>query len=102
MGDDDFWAMLRRVENDLWREASRAYPDYPIGTRDGVWRGKQYDGWVLCPRAHATAHLRCILELTPAAFPGLPGMLWLAKQQFAQFNRFHDGDDLVFAVGDVQ
>jgi hypothetical protein len=91
----DFWEMFRRIENDLWCVAARVYPDYPIS-------GKQYDGWVLCPRAHATAHLRCIIELTPEAYPGLPGMLWLAKQQFAQVNRFHDGDDLVFAVGDVQ
>ena len=68
-------------------------PDYQQG---------HYDGWVLCPREHAKSRLRCSLELTPTAYPGLPGMLWLAKQQFAYLDRFVDGDDLVFAVGDVQ
>jgi hypothetical protein len=85
--------MFRRVEAQLWSAARSINPDY---------RRTHYDGWVLCPRAHAKAHLRCILELSPQAYPGLPGMLWLAKQQFAQVNRFFDGDDLVFAVGDVQ
>lgn len=85
--------MFRRVEADLWRKAREVNPDYV--------RGK-YDGWVLCPRAHAKAHLRCILELSGGAYPGMPGMLWLAKEQFAQINRFFDGDDLVFAVGDGQ
>jgi hypothetical protein len=89
----EFWVMFRKIEAQLWVVAGKVNPDYQRG---------QYDGWVLCPLAHATARLRCILELTPEAYPGLPGMLWLAKQQFAQVNRFHDGDDLVFAVGDVQ
>lgn len=88
-----FWDSWRRIVDDLWRAARIAHPDYVRG---------QYDCWVLCPRAHAKAHLRCIVELTSEAYPGLPGMLWLAKEQFAQLNRFFDGDDLVFAVGDVQ
>lgn len=88
-----FGVMFRRVENDLWKAARSINPEYV--------RSK-YDGWVLCPRAHAKEHLRCILELSPQAYPGLPGLLWLAKQQFATVNRFFDGEDLVFAVGDVQ
>lgn len=88
-----FWEMFSRVEADLWRAAREYNPEYVRGPNDC---------WVLCPRAHAKAHLRCILELSPRAYPGMPGMLWLAKQQFAQVNRFFDGDDLVFAVGDVQ
>jgi len=89
-----FWEMFRRVENDLWRAAKRTYPKYMRGP---------YDGWVLCPREHASAHLlRCIVELTSEAYPGLPGLLWLAKEQFAQVQRFFPGDDLVFAVGDIQ
>ena len=90
---DNFWEMFRAVEAQLWLTARSVRPDYERG---------RYDGWVLCPRAHAKAHLRCILELTSLAYPGLPGMLWLAKQQFGQVNRFFDGEDLVFAVGDVQ
>lgn len=86
----EFWVMFRKIEAQLWVVAGKIKPDYQ--------RGK-YDGWALCSRAHAEKYLRCILELTPTAYPGLPGMLWLAKQQFAQVHRFHDGDDLVFAVG---
>lgn len=88
-----FWAMFNAVEHDLWRAAALNNPDY---------RRRTYDGWVLCPRMHAKARLRCLLELSPQAYPGLPGMLWLAKSQFARANRFFDGDDLVFAVGDIQ
>lgn len=88
-----FWEMFRRVEADLWAVARRVHPAYQRG---------RYDGWVLCPREHAQKHLRCIVELTPEAYPGLPGLLWLAKEQFGQINRFHDGEDLVFAIGDVQ
>lgn len=93
MNADDFWVMFRQVEAQLWRAARDINPEY---------RRQIYDGWVLCPREHAKANLRCIIELTSTAYPGLPGMLWLAKEQFAQVGRFFDGDDLVFAVGDVQ
>jgi hypothetical protein len=93
MSRSEFWDSFRRVEADLWKAQRSINPDY---------HRMSIDGWVLCPRAHAKAHLRCILELTPTTYPGLPGLIWLAKQQFAQLNRFHDGDDLVFAVGDVQ
>lgn len=86
-------AAMSTVERDLWREALRVHPEY---------KRMALDCWVLCPRAHAEAHLRCIVELTSIAYPGLPGLLWLAKKQFASVNRFHDGDDLVFAVGDAQ
>lgn len=89
----EFSLMFHRVENRLWATARQVNPDY---------RRAPYDGWVLCPRAHAKAHLRCILELSPAAYPGLPGMLWLAKQQFGTVQRYFEGDDLVFAVGDIQ
>ena len=85
--------LLAHIEDRLWRVARDINPDYRRGP---------YDGWVLCSRAHAQAHLRCILELTPNTYPGLPGLLWLAKAQFAQAQRFFDGDDLVFAVGDIQ
>lgn len=92
-GGPSFREMFDRVETRLWNLARAVHPTYRRG---------RYDAWVLCPRAHALAHLRCIVDLTPAAYPGLPGMLWLAKQQFGQVQRFFDGDDLVFAVGDVQ
>lgn len=82
---------IRRVEVDLWKSARSINPDYERG---------RYDGWVLCPRAHAKAHLRCILELTSSTYSGL-GASWLSKQ-FASVGRFFDGEDLVFAVGDVQ
>lgn len=88
-----FWDSFRRVEDDLWKQQRLLYPQYERGF---------YDGWVLCPREHAVKHLRCIVELTPSAYPGLPGLLWLAKEQFAQAGRFFDGPHLVFAVGDVQ
>jgi hypothetical protein len=89
----DFWEMFRRVEADIWRVAHRVHPSYVRGG---------YDCWVLCPREHAKKRLRCIVELTPDAYPGLPGMLWLAKEQFSKIGRFFDGEDLVFAVGDNQ
>jgi hypothetical protein len=85
--------MFRRINADLWSAARDAHPDY---------KKQRYDCWVLCPRAHAEAHLRCVIELSPRAYPGLPGMLWLAKEQFAQIGRYFPGDDLVFAVGTVQ
>jgi hypothetical protein len=89
-----FWEAFRRVEDDLWKAARLAHPTYIRGP---------YDGWVLCPRAYAQAHqLRCIVELTPESYPGLPGLLWLVKEQFKQINRYFPGDDLVFAVGDIQ
>ncbi len=88
-----FWDSFRRVEADLWRAARSVYPNYKQG---------RYDCWVLCPRAHAKENLSCIIELTPEAYPGLPGMLWLAKKQFEQLQRFFEGEDLVFAVGAVQ
>jgi hypothetical protein len=88
-----FWESFQAIERTLWQTQRAVNPDYVRG---------RYDGWVLCPRAHARAHLRCILELTPQAYPGLPGMLWLAQEQFAQVDRFFAGDDLVFAIGDVQ
>jgi hypothetical protein len=94
----DFWVMFKKIEDNLWREAALVHGEM----RRADYQRSQYDGWVLCPRAHAKAHLRYILELAPAAYPGLPGMLWLLKEQFAQVQRFHPGDDLVFAVGDVQ
>jgi len=93
MDRSSFWEMFRRVEDDLWRACVSAHPSYQ--------RGK-YDGWWLCHRTHAEAHLRCIVELTPRAYPGLPDLLWLAKEQFAEIRRLIDGDDLVFAVGDIQ
>jgi hypothetical protein len=93
MSRSEFWDSFRRIERDLWKACTEVHPEYQRG---------RYDGWILCPRAHAKANLRCIVDLTPAAYPGLPGLIWLAKQQFGHLNRFIDGDDLVFAVGDVQ
>jgi hypothetical protein len=90
---DDFWTMFRAVEAQLWDACKAAHPGY---------KRSRYDGWVLCPRAHAAAHLRCVIELTPNVYPGLPGALEQVKSQFGQLNRFFDGEDLVFAVGDVQ
>jgi len=81
------------IERDLWRLAAKTYPNYRRGL---------YDGWVLCPREYAQKYLRCIIEVTPEAYPGLPGLLWLAKKQFEAVQRFFPGEDLVFAVGDVQ
>lgn len=90
-----FWEMFRRVEADLWKAAYKTW---------GVHKQSSLEGWVLCPRAYAKKYLRCIVELTPEAYPGLPGMLWLAKETFANLDRYHPGDDadLVFAVGDVR
>lgn len=88
-----FWESFNLVEADLWKQAYRTHREYSRGA---------YDGWVLCPRSHAVKHLRCIIELTSKAYPGLPGLLWLAKKQFDEIGRYLPGDDLVFAIGDVQ
>jgi hypothetical protein len=55
-----------------------------------------------CERCVDSGDLRCILELTSAAYPGMPGMLWLAQEQFGTVGRYFPGEDLVFAVGDIQ
>jgi hypothetical protein len=86
-----FWQEFTHIQECLWRQAWIVHPNYRRG---------RYDGWVLCPRAHAEAHLRCIIE-SQASYPGVPAMSVL-KEQFTQVQRYFPGDDLVFAVGDTQ
>lgn len=78
-----------RIEVLLWVAARAAHPKYTRG---------RYDCWVLCPRAHATAHLRCILELDVEATLSMD----VVERYFDKYGRFFRGDDLVFAVGDIQ
>lgn len=103
----DARTMFRLLEAQLWQAAKTLEPTYERG---------HYDGWVLCPRTHARAHLRCILDpawvlrmsdvdLAPESSDlkrGSHGLFLRASELFALANRFHPGSDLVFAVGDVQ
>lgn len=74
-----------QIQEQLWLVAALIHPTY---------KRRKYDGWVMCPRQHAVAHLRCIVERIAGPDP--------ARDIFAEFDRFHPGEDVVFAVGDVQ
>ncbi len=82
----------------LWNALRVVHPAYAPG---------KYDGWVLCPRAYALAHLRCIVEVNFFAphwsADDLSREEWLAYVEDSYLpGRTHKGPDLVFAIGDLQ
>lgn len=68
----------------------------PVFDRDK----KRYEGWIVCPRAHAIAHCRRVLD--PSASRMYARLIQIARNVYGPLHRFHEGDDLVFAVADIQ
>lgn len=85
---------LRAFEHKLAIEMSRLPEEIPVFSQ----REHRYEGWLICPRAHALKY-----GFRVPAFPSelMDRLTTEGWPIYDRLRRAHSGDDLVFAIGDV-
>jgi hypothetical protein len=96
---------LSQYEDALWRALEANDPEgwHRLGHRR--WNSNRrirteldaHLGWFICPRAHALAHNKYVLDLKTAIDSTLG-----VRVLFHERGRYVEGPDPVFALGDLQ
>lgn len=92
--EDELWRLLELNDPAGWqRLGHRRWASSPRIRHEL----NAYLGWIICPRAYALARNMYVLDTKTAAQSTLgPAAL------FAERGRYFEGEDLVFALGDLQ
>lgn len=92
--EDGLWAALKQNDPEGWERLGGRRWNENKQIRNML---DAYLGWFVCPRAHAQKYELYILDLKTSV-----DLARWSRSPFAERMRYFDGDDLVFALGDLQ
>ena len=88
------WTVLKQNDSEGWERLGHRRWNENKQIRNML---DAHLGWFICPRAHAQEFKLYILDLRTSV-----DLARWNRSLFAERQRYYDGDDLVFALGNLQ